>query len=102
MKSYSRCEVKVIDFGSSCFTTDHLSSYVQSRSYRAPEVPVSLTSPTAFFHSLSPSLSGFLFSLCPIVGPCLGHWRALSNDPGHFGTALRPEDRHLVSWLHFT
>ena len=30
--------VKVIDLGSSCFTTDHLSSYVQSRSYRAPEV----------------------------------------------------------------
>ena len=28
----------MIDFGSSCFTTDHLSSYVQSRSYRAPEV----------------------------------------------------------------
>jgi len=38
IKSYSRCEVKVIDFGSSCFTSDHLSSYVQSRSYRAPEV----------------------------------------------------------------
>jgi serine/threonine protein kinase len=38
IKSYSRCEVKVIDFGSSCYTTDHLSSYVQSRSYRAPEV----------------------------------------------------------------
>ncbi|CAD7971758.1 unnamed protein product [Amoebophrya sp. A25] len=38
MKSYSRCEVKVIDFGSSCFIDDHLSSYVQSRSYRAPEV----------------------------------------------------------------
>ena len=35
---YGRCEVKVIDLGSSCFTTDHLSSYVQSRSYRAPEV----------------------------------------------------------------
>ena len=33
-----RCEVKIIDFGSSCFITDHLSSYVQSRSYRAPEV----------------------------------------------------------------
>jgi len=30
--------VKVIDFGSSCFIHDHLSSYVQSRSYRAPEV----------------------------------------------------------------
>jgi serine/threonine protein kinase len=38
MRSYSRCEVKVIDFGSSCFLTDHLSTYVQSRSYRAPEV----------------------------------------------------------------
>eukprot|EP00658_Telonema_sp_P-2_P084347 TRINITY_DN9342_c0_g1_i8.p1 TRINITY_DN9342_c0_g1~~TRINITY_DN9342_c0_g1_i8.p1 ORF type:complete len:404 (+),score=84.18 TRINITY_DN9342_c0_g1_i8:294-1505(+) len=36
--SHSRCEIKVIDFGSSCFTSDHLSSYVQSRSYRAPEV----------------------------------------------------------------
>lgn len=34
MKSYSRCQVKVIDLGSSCFLTDHLSSYVQSRSYR--------------------------------------------------------------------
>ena len=33
-----RCEVKVIDFGSSCYIHDVLSSYVQSRSYRAPEV----------------------------------------------------------------
>lgn len=38
IKSYSRCEVKVIDFGSSCFTSDMLSSYIQSRCYRAPEV----------------------------------------------------------------
>eukprot|EP00928_Gymnodinium_smaydae_P011411 TRINITY_DN14214_c0_g1_i1.p1 TRINITY_DN14214_c0_g1~~TRINITY_DN14214_c0_g1_i1.p1 ORF type:complete len:1305 (-),score=298.96 TRINITY_DN14214_c0_g1_i1:107-4021(-) len=42
VKSYSRCEVKVIDFGSSCFVDDHLSSYVQSRSYRAPEVMLGL------------------------------------------------------------
>ncbi|KAK9821720.1 hypothetical protein WJX81_003748 [Elliptochloris bilobata] len=42
IKSYSRCEVKVIDLGSSCFTTDQLSSYVQSRSYRAPEVILGL------------------------------------------------------------
>eukprot|EP00992_Anisonema_acinus_P000200 TRINITY_DN10074_c0_g1_i1.p1 TRINITY_DN10074_c0_g1~~TRINITY_DN10074_c0_g1_i1.p1 ORF type:complete len:658 (+),score=150.97 TRINITY_DN10074_c0_g1_i1:44-1975(+) len=42
IKSYSRCEIKVIDFGSSCFTTDHLSSYVQSRCYRAPEVILGL------------------------------------------------------------
>ncbi|KAJ6827046.1 uncharacterized protein M6B38_369140 [Iris pallida] len=38
IKSYSRCEVKVIDLGSSCFQTDTLCFYVQSRSYRAPEV----------------------------------------------------------------
>ena len=42
MRSYSRCLVKVIDFGSSCYTTDHLSSYIQSRSYRAPEVILGL------------------------------------------------------------
>ncbi|KAJ9512538.1 hypothetical protein QJQ45_018951 [Haematococcus lacustris] len=42
IKSYSRCEVKVIDLGSSCFVTDQLSSYVQSRSYRAPEVILGL------------------------------------------------------------
>ncbi|DBA95987.1 TPA: hypothetical protein ACH3X1_001498 [Trebouxia sp. C0004] len=42
VKSYSRCEVKVIDLGSSCFISDHLSSYVQSRSYRAPEVILGL------------------------------------------------------------
>ncbi|KAI5316131.1 PREDICTED: dual specificity [Prunus dulcis] len=38
VKSYSRCEVKVIDLGSSSFETDYLCSYVQSRSYHAPEV----------------------------------------------------------------
>ncbi len=37
-----RCEVKVIDLGSSCYVTDQLSSYVQSRSYRAPEVILGL------------------------------------------------------------
>ncbi|XP_002974177.2 uncharacterized protein LOC9657096 [Selaginella moellendorffii] len=42
VKSYSRCEVKVIDLGSSCFQSDHLCSYVQSRSYRAPEVILGL------------------------------------------------------------
>jgi len=42
MRSYSRCEAKIIDFGSACYTTDHLTSYVQSRSYRAPEVILGL------------------------------------------------------------
>ena len=38
IKDAERCTVKVIDLGSSCFVTDYLGSYVQSRSYRAPEV----------------------------------------------------------------
>jgi hypothetical protein len=38
IKSYKKCQIKVIDFGSSCFRHDDLSTYVQSRSYRAPEV----------------------------------------------------------------
>ena len=42
IKSYSRCLVKVIDIGSSCFVSDSLCSYVQSRSYRAPEVILGL------------------------------------------------------------
>ncbi|KAK7196747.1 protein kinase [Novymonas esmeraldas] len=37
-KSVVDCDVKVLDLGSSCYVTDTLSSYVQSRSYRAPEV----------------------------------------------------------------
>lgn len=42
IKSYRRCEVKIIDLGSSCFQNDNLSLYVQSRSYRAPEVMLGL------------------------------------------------------------
>uniref|UniRef100_A0A804RUY8 Protein kinase domain-containing protein n=1 Tax=Zea mays TaxID=4577 RepID=A0A804RUY8_MAIZE len=42
LKSYSRCEIKVIDLGSSCFLSDNLNLYVQSRSYRSPEVILGL------------------------------------------------------------
>ena len=42
IESYRHCTVKIIDFGSSCFTTDHLANYIQSRSYRAPEVILGL------------------------------------------------------------
>ncbi|KAK3020648.1 hypothetical protein RJ639_046241 [Escallonia herrerae] len=42
IKSYRRCEIKVIDLGSSCFQSDNLCLYVQSRSYRAPEVMLGL------------------------------------------------------------
>lgn len=40
--SYSRAKIKLIDFGSSCYLTDRQSSYIQSRSYRAPEVVLGL------------------------------------------------------------
>ena len=34
-----RCKIKIVDFGGSNFTTSStLSSYIQSRAYRAPEV----------------------------------------------------------------
>lgn len=42
IKSYKRCAVKIIDLGSSCFRSDNLCLYVQSRSYRAPEVILGL------------------------------------------------------------
>ncbi|XP_030534633.1 putative dual specificity tyrosine-phosphorylation-regulated kinase 3 homolog isoform X3 [Rhodamnia argentea] len=42
IKSYRRSEIKVIDLGSSCFKSDNLCLYVQSRSYRAPEVILGL------------------------------------------------------------
>jgi dual specificity tyrosine-phosphorylation-regulated kinase 2/3/4 len=38
ISNFNECRIKVIDFGSACFVTDELTSYVQSRSYRAPEV----------------------------------------------------------------
>lgn len=38
LQSYSKCAVKVIDLGSSRFIRDDLSNYIQSRSYRSPEV----------------------------------------------------------------
>lgn len=42
LSSYSRARVKLIDFGSSCYLSDRQSSYIQSRSYRAPEVILGL------------------------------------------------------------
>lgn len=42
IRSLSKCVVKLIDFGSSSFVHDPHSSYVQSRSYRAPEVVVGM------------------------------------------------------------
>ena len=43
LKSITDSGVKIIDFGSTCFIHDYLSSYIQSRSYRAPEVIMGCT-----------------------------------------------------------
>ena len=40
IKSLSPLHVRLIDFGSSCYIHDDLGVYVQSRSYRAPEVVI--------------------------------------------------------------
>ncbi|KAF4671651.1 hypothetical protein FOL47_001388 [Perkinsus chesapeaki] len=46
-QSYTDATVKVIDFGSSCFITDQLATYIQSRCYRAPEVILGLSYDTS-------------------------------------------------------
>lgn len=43
IKSYHPIKIKVVDLGNSCFFHDHLGEYVQSRSYRAPEVVLGVT-----------------------------------------------------------
>ncbi|ETV90689.1 CMGC/DYRK protein kinase [Aphanomyces invadans] len=42
MKSYQKCQIKLIDFGSASYVTDELTYYIQSRAYRAPEVILGL------------------------------------------------------------
>jgi serine/threonine protein kinase len=42
MRNYTDVQVKLIDFGSSCYASDRLPLYAQSRSYRAPEVVLGL------------------------------------------------------------
>lgn len=38
LKSPDKSGIKVIDFGSSCFSHERIYTYIQSRFYRAPEV----------------------------------------------------------------
>lgn len=52
ISSFNECRIKVIDFGSACFVTDELTSYVQSRSYRAPEVGLCVDMGTLLHHSI--------------------------------------------------
>ena len=81
--------LKLIDFGSSCFTTDNLTTYIQSRSYRAPEVPLghkydtcidiwSLGAVLAELHTgyvlfQSDSVPAMLAKISSVVGPFPEH-----------------------------
>ena len=42
LKAPQRSGIKVIDFGSSCFTDERVYTYIQSRFYRSPEVILGL------------------------------------------------------------
>jgi dual specificity tyrosine-phosphorylation-regulated kinase 1 len=43
LRNPKRSAIKVIDFGSSCYTNDRMYTYIQSRFYRAPEVLLGLS-----------------------------------------------------------
>eukprot|EP00826_Nyctotherus_ovalis_P059268 TRINITY_DN8222_c0_g3_i2.p1 TRINITY_DN8222_c0_g3~~TRINITY_DN8222_c0_g3_i2.p1 ORF type:complete len:546 (-),score=130.52 TRINITY_DN8222_c0_g3_i2:698-2335(-) len=47
LKLKSKSEVKLIDFGSSCFSHKRVYTYIQSRFYRAPEIMLALPYTTA-------------------------------------------------------
>lgn len=38
LKNENKSGLKIIDFGSSCFHTEKVYTYIQSRFYRAPEI----------------------------------------------------------------
>jgi len=38
LKTPTKSGIKIIDFGSSCFTDEIVYTYIQSRFYRAPEI----------------------------------------------------------------
>ncbi|ESS67146.1 protein kinase [Trypanosoma cruzi Dm28c] len=100
--SFSRCEVKIIDFGSSCYLTDNLSSYVQSRCYRAPEVilgckydgRVDIWSLGAILAELATgrvlfentSLQQMLASICSVCGPLPASLLHEGRNTQHFVT----------------
>jgi len=42
LKKTGKYEIKLIDFGSSCFSNEKLYSYIQSRYYRSPEIILGL------------------------------------------------------------
>ncbi|CAJ1988671.1 PK4 / Protein kinase [Leishmania donovani] len=118
-KSVADCDVKVLDLGSSCYMTDTLSSYVQSRSYRAPEVilgckygpavdiwslgatAAELATGTVLFNVESvPTMLASIASVCgPIPAEMLQEGRNTSLYVTKHGAFYDYEDEQLV--FHF-
>ncbi|CAJ1024373.1 Protein kinase domain/Protein tyrosine kinase, putative [Leishmania lindenbergi] len=118
-KSVAECDVKVLDLSSSCYITDTLSSYVQSRSYRAPEVilgckygpavdiwslgatAAELATGTVLFNVESvPTMLASIASVCgPIPAEMLQEGRNTSLYVTKHGAFYDYEDEQLV--FHF-
>lgn len=47
MKAEDKSGIKIIDFGSSCFSDQKIYTYIQSRFYRAPEIMLGIPFTTA-------------------------------------------------------
>ena len=47
LKSQDKSGIKIIDFGSSCFSDQRIYTYIQSRFYRAPEIVLGIPYTTA-------------------------------------------------------
>jgi dual specificity tyrosine-phosphorylation-regulated kinase 2/3/4 len=47
LKQPNKSGIKLIDFGSSCFTDEKIYTYIQSRFYRAPEIMLAIPYTTA-------------------------------------------------------
>jgi dual specificity tyrosine-phosphorylation-regulated kinase 2/3/4 len=47
LKSADKSGIKIIDFGSSCFSDQRIYTYIQSRFYRAPEIILGIPYTTA-------------------------------------------------------
>jgi serine/threonine protein kinase len=94
-----RCLVKIIDFGSSCFQNDHLSTYVQSRSYRAPEVILGFcfyVKNLIFFFYVLPFFFFMLLWIFNYLFVAFLMFFRFSR------LCIHKQDWHLESWLYFT
>ena len=92
MKHRGSSSIKVIDFGSSCYTHQRIYTYIQSRFYRSPEVILGLPyGPPIDMWSFGTCL--FLFRLLHLFGNHI--------DGGGGGGAIFGEKQPIVGLVPF-